>query len=246
MKKKDESIYLGTFGYPDYTGIRKGVSRRNDPIGGIEYPYDKNHIKYAQGANSFPRDSYGRTSTTRLVPKNASDDWIDKEFEDASYMPGNPPQGNIESDEVYWQEGAGTPVNVALANKGGTGTEIPGAGGSWSSRPKGGHWDNEIELDKDFFESIFKGLTNRDIFPSQKYNPDHDIVPIVSVREPIDMKDKYDGLLFVGEPKFVNVGQNMKHSRMSPGLSWRENLKKEFSEIFNDVYKMRSIEDGKD
>lgn len=250
-----ESYYAGgVFARPDASGIRgKGVGKKAMQNGGDDYPYDKSRGKYGQPA-AHDRQSAGHGGSHQNVPtpkgiKSDDDRWQDDidEKNDEGWIDGMPRLGNIvpnpgsqskfglDDDEV--EEAMGTPVNVAKAGQGNSsqgGRTMPGTSGQWGGRPKGGHWDNEMddeELSKYGKVEEFTGIpfapNPKNIgTPHDERGEDQTVYFKVHVPDDVE-DDEEDGSFekFLQTQYKAGLGNHMKHSRYTPGFSFRENKK---------------------
>lgn len=191
------------------------------------------------------------------IPKNLDgqdDRWtdditdIDEQTGDDGWMSATPMRGNIidnpagyskfngEPKQFYdpeeeMDEALGSPSNIAKASSGGSqnsgGRLQPGAGGSWSSRPKGDGWDNVIddeELEKagkfrqteynyglPFTGDIIKGRTRTTDTPDEE------------IPEP-----KPTATIRFG----MTPGRTTQQARHKPGMTTRENRHRNLVEAF--------------
>ena len=247
MKKKKikkETFYnTGTFGRPDTSGIRgQGANMKAYDGGGEDFPYDKERGKWGE-PHAYSRDSAGHGGSHRTVPTPKTDVDIDRWADDIEEMgvdgwvSATPPAGNITSDpgskSIFGDdddeteigddknEAMGVPFNVAKGGQGtGGGRTMPGTGGAWSSGPTGGAWDNKLDDDEleDKMDEFMSGLPIRPNI-AYKVNPRQDDQ---SLDDPVDFDDPVDAWFFKNSPQYGNIGNAMKHSRHSPGFSWKE------------------------
>lgn len=175
-----------TFFRPDTTyGIGREPYRRDRKASGNEYPYDRERGKWGEPA-AYSRDSSGHGPSHATVPTPK----------------------NVDSDDERWkQEALGVPFNSDKAGRGTGGNTggrvMPGTSGQWSSRPKGGHWDNVVD---DEILKIFGELSGDE--------------------------DEYEAPKIAMGAFKMSPGLSSKHSRHQPGMTWKESKVPKLTEVF--------------
>ncbi|MHA1951895.1 MAG: hypothetical protein ACW987_18770 [Candidatus Thorarchaeota archaeon] len=248
----------GTFFRPDTSGVRgQGVGKKAYQFGDDEYPYGTAEPDYGQ-PGTYDRGSKGGSSHAPVpVPKGIAPDderWDAfgdiEETEALSQLSSTPPQGNIVNDpgrvkskfgipdeeeypveESYTMEGLdemerrlealGVPFNAARASAGGGGhASGKGGAGQWSS-PKGDQFDNHA-TDDELTRASQGEFIRRDEFNYGRVRttsePEEEGIPV-----PKQMG--HTG-------RFGQTGNANKHSRMSPGMTWKEGTHIDMIEAF--------------